>query len=116
MPTPRSSSAYPPALLAALAHVQATGELKIPTGKPAALRLQFHGLFGALRKEGKSELCEGIGCYLSEGMLILAMKDSTSMGIDVLNALTAATGKEFSPPSLDADEAALDRILSGGKS
>ena len=110
MPTPLRVVSYPSLLLEAVTTAHELGELIIPTSNPKAMRLQIHGLFGALRREGKAELTEDLGCYVSPDgkSLILRKKERTQMGLELTEALKAA--RAGSSPTEDA-EAALRRIL-----
>ena len=107
MSTPLNSAAYPAAFLDALAQAGEKGSLSIPCPKPAALRLRFYGLVGALRKEGKPEIVENLGFYIRENPLRL---DIVRKSLDDEAALVAAA-LGSSPSASDPAAEALKRIL-----
>jgi hypothetical protein len=98
-------------MLEALSRVHSLGELFIPWGKPAALRLQFYGLARALRSEGKPEIVDSVGFYVqtSPPGLILRLKDSTDLSAAISGALEKA-GESLPSETLDAENL-LSRIL-----
>ena len=101
-------------MLDALERAFSQGELVIPTEKPAALRLHFYGLGGALRKEGKSEIFDGIAFLIRKdpSRLILSLREQTQFGEEVARALAGGNSPPQESPTSEA-EAALARILGG---
>lgn len=115
MPSPRASSAYPYPMLRALERAVETGELFIPcddTIKPNNLRLQFYGLLGALKREGKPEFGETLQLTLATDPpgLRLAWRDTGKIGALVQRALEA----DLSESSADPSESSLFESLTGG--
>ena len=117
MSLPRSSTAYPPSFLEAVSRAFSLGEITIPTEKPKALRLQFQGLRGALRRENRADVIDSVMFCVQENppALIIRSRDASEAALDVSKALAGIPAEN--PPSLpstDSAEDALDRIL--GKS
>lgn len=114
MSLPRNSTAYPVTLLAAVTRAADLGIFPIPTQNPQALRLQFQGLRGALRREGNSSVIDSIMFCLQKEppALILKTRDSTPEALEVAAALQA-TPEASSPSAADLAEETLSRILSG---
>ena len=118
MSTPRASSAFPPLMHDAMQRALDLGEFFIPCpGKisPAALRLQFYGLISALRAEGKTELGNSLGFYLSADPrgLWLRLKDLGDIGSRISEALKSP-GENLPASSEDLSDA-FDRIMQGEK-
>lgn len=114
MSLPKTSAAYPPAMLAALDQAQREGEVIIPTLTPLVLRMQFQGLRGALRKEGKPELADTVIFLIEKNpdRFIIRLRANMPGMSDVEAAInsrptSAASGKSATEES----EASLDRIL-----
>jgi hypothetical protein len=109
MTTPKHSTAYPSQMLTAIQRAIDLGELVIPTPNPRAMQLQFNGLRGCLRREGKSEFAEMVSFIIADNppRLILRLRELSPLAKDITAALSAA------PERSAADEAlaALDRIL-----
>jgi hypothetical protein len=116
MSLPRNSIAYPPSFLSAIERAFSLGELTIPTEKPKALRLQFQGLRGALRRENRADIIDSVMFCVQESppALILRSRDASSAALDVAKALETTQVRENPSSVTDDAEAALDRIL--GKS
>lgn len=124
MATPRGSSAYPAPLMAALTRAMAGEEILIPCPdadgiKPNTLRLQFYGLMGALKREGKGEYSETLllTVQAEPPALRLAWRDSGRIGALVARALEAAPSEGEIPPPTESDDAAaaFARIMQGEK-
>ena len=118
MSRPKRSDAYPASMLLALEKALETGGLFIPCPgpiKPQALRLQFYGLIGALRAEGKTELANAVSIVLSTEPLgiWLRPRDLSSIGELVSQAL-ASPGEN--PPLPEDPEDIFDRIMKGKNS
>jgi len=115
MSLPRNSSAYPPALLAAVQRASDLGAFTIPTKNPRALRLQLQGLRGALRREGSAQVIDSIMFCLQENppALVLKTRDNTPEALDVLAALGDNPLPPPSPALAEQAEDLLTRILSG---
>lgn len=107
MPSPTRVSAYPPAMLAAIEQAHTTGELRIPTKNPLAMRFQFNALRAALRKEGRAQMAEELMFTITETECVLVLKEKTPLFEEIANALTQK------PQTHDDLEAAMDRILGG---
>lgn len=104
-------------MLEALTHAQETGFLRIPCENPAYLRLRFYGLLKALRKEGKTELADGLIFRIPKNTPELVIEATGATPLDAtITAAIKAAGREIpqTSPSFDA-EAALERILNGAK-
>lgn len=117
MTKPKSTAAYPAIMTQAMLAAADRGELFIPTDKPAALRLEYYGLTGAMRKEGKTELPDLLTFVISSepSGLLIRIRDNGPLMDDIARALgAAATPVKPSTSILDA-EAALERILGGSK-
>lgn len=110
MSLPKTTSSYPVSMIEALQRAHAEGEVIVPTLTPAALRLQFQGLRGALRKEGRGELADMVSFFVEPDRFIIRLRANLP-GIADLDA-ALARGKPLAS-TLEAVEASLDRILSG---
>lgn len=125
MATPRGSSAYPAPLMAALTRALSGEEILIPCPdadgiKPNTLRLQFYGLMGALKREGKGEYSETLLLTLQAEppALRLTWRDSGRIGALVARALEAPPTPEGDfplPTESDDAAAAFARIMQGEK-
>lgn len=117
MPSPRASSAYPASMLQALLLAAETGEFFIPCDdgtKPNNLRLQFYGLLGALKREGRGELRETLLLTLTTEPpgLLIAWRDAGKIGALVQRAIDAHHEIPAGDTAPDNDAAAaLKRIL-----
>lgn len=108
MTLPKTSASYPPEMLAAIDRAHAVGEVVIPTMTPMQMRLQFQGLRGAMRKEGKSELVDMVSFHITEKEFIIKLRAASPMMADIAKAL------EIDAPRANAveeAEASLMRIL-----
>lgn len=118
MTLPSTSAAYPDTMLDAVSLACQRGILVIPCPSPAALRLQFNGLRGALRKENKSDAIDMISFHLQSDppALVLKSKETAPNMIALADAIKATRENPpddplpLSPLAEDA-EAALFRIL-----
>lgn len=108
MSLPKTSASYPPEMLAAIDRAHAVGEVIIPTLTPLSMRLQFQGLRGALRKEGKGELADMVSFHVTEKEFIIRLRAASPMVLDIAEAL-----KHDAPraSAIEEAEASLDRIL-----
>lgn len=109
----KNTTAYPSLMLTGLERAVDLGELVIPTAAPSALRLQYYGLIGALRHEGKTELADLVSFHIQHdpSALVIRLKDTAG----IMQDLAAALGAPPQPSASEEAAAALDRIL-GGKS
>jgi hypothetical protein len=110
MSLPKSSAAYPPALLQAIELGYSSGEFRIPCENPAALRLQFNGLRGALRRENSAGKIDALGFYVQKQppALILRLRTTDPLAIAVDSAVQSAI---LTDPSLDAAAAAAEEAF-----
>ena len=114
MTRPKRSDAYPPQFLHALRRVAETGDdLVIPTENPIAMRLNFYGLFGALRAEGKPELPSLVSIFIlpEKNGIVIRPKDASALAQDIAKALSGTPETPGEPSQPDDFEAALARIL-----
>lgn len=109
MSLPKASGAYPSALIHAVTVAHDLGELRIPCENPLALRLQFNGLRGALRREGAAGKIDSLGFYIekSPDTLILRVKTATPLIGEVAQAISTALKGEI--PEIHSDDDALTR-------
>ena len=108
MSTPKSSTAYPPAMLAAVDRAIALGKFSIPSASPGNLRLNFYGLLAALRRDNAATEIERVSFHLVGESLEIRLKADE----DIMQDLDAALGKL--PDTQDADADALfSRITKG---
>jgi hypothetical protein len=112
---PKSSESYPVAMLDALKRAHATGEVIIPTKTPLQMRLQFQGLRGALRKEGKGELADQVSFHVPgktepQEWFSIRLRSASPLIGDITAALEQ---KEPTTSAVEEAEASLNRILGG---
>lgn len=115
MSLPKTSTAYPSAFIKAISRAYSEGSLFIPHPKPLALRLQFQGLRGALRKEGSADLIDALSFHTQTNPpgLTLRLRETSPDALAIEAALGDDSPSPDSPPlpsSIDA-ESALNRIL-----
>jgi len=110
MTRPLQVNRYDSSLLLALATAQRLGEFFIPSDKPSALRLEFYGLCGALRKENRPEACDGLKFFLKQDGLLI--KRGATEVVDAVKAALNAAEVVVIPEdaSIDAAEAFLSKI------
>lgn len=118
MTRPKRSDAYPAPYLHALRKVAETGEdFTIPTASPIAMRLNFYGLFGALRAEGKPELPSLVSIFIippenGGPAITIRLKNAGDLAQDITKALSnAGEPPPETGPQEDEYEAAIARIL-----
>jgi len=114
MTQPRSSSAYPLPMFAAIDAALSRGEFLIPCEKPSALRLRFQGLRGALRRENLAEKIDSVSFHLAPTGLLIRHKDNSADMQAIEAALDLALSTPQPEPSESAQAAAslaLSRIL-----
>lgn len=112
MSLPKTSTAYPSAFIKAISRAYSEGSLFIPHPKPLALRLQFQGLRGALRKEGSADLIDALSFHAGKDGLTLRLRETSPDALAIEAALGDSPSPDSPPssPSIDA-ESALQRIL-----
>lgn len=66
MTQPKTSAAYPAAMLHAVSRAMIEGEFSIPCEKPRALLLRFQGLRGALRLEKRADDIDLVSFHLGD--------------------------------------------------
>lgn len=118
MSRPKRSDAYPASMMQALTLAFERGSLLIPVPpgtKPAALRLHFYGLFGALRAEGKPEFPDALAIVLSSDPpgILISPREFGNIGSIVAAALVENLPRETPPSEEPAENLGdmLSRIL-----
>lgn len=113
MSLPKVSESYPIEMMDAIMRAHSVGEVTIHTDNPSNLRLQFNGLRGALRKEGKSEIVDQVSFHIShkdaEHPWMMIRLRSAAPGIADIAA--ALKGENPKSSAVEEAEASLDRIL-----
>lgn len=110
MSLPKSIDSYPPEFLEALRRCHAEGEVRIPTLTPLAMRLQFQGLRGALRKAEQAELADQVMFIIEGPHFILRLRANQPLVSELAAALKP--GKSLLARSaMEESEKALARIL-----
>jgi hypothetical protein len=92
------------------------GEFVIPTENPAALRLRFNGLRGALRRKGDPSKIDAVSFHLQASPPALVIRPLADAPLlkDVDAALSALSGDKTAEPSAAAQaEDLLARLLGG---
>jgi hypothetical protein len=79
------------------------------------MRLQFNGLRGALRREGKGELADQVSFHVSpKGETPTWFKIALRSQSPVVSDITAAmSGEKVTPSAVDEAEASFNRLLGG---
>lgn len=113
MSLPKATDSYPPEMLAALKLAHEVGEVKIPTELPHQMRLQFNGLRGALRKEGKGEIADQVSFHVSpkgeaSPWFAIRLRSASPVITDVAAALA---GKKTVPSAVEEAEETFNRLL-----
>lgn len=109
------SDSYPPEMLAAIIRAHKLGEVVIPTHSPYAMRLQFNGLRGALRREGKGEIADQVSFHVSAKdetptWFAIRLRSASPVISDISAALKS---EEPKTSAIEEAEASLNRILGG---
>lgn len=115
MSLPKVSDSYPPEMIAAILRAHETGEVIIPTITPHAMRLQFNGLRGALRREGKGELADQVSFIISpKGETPTWFAIRLRSASPVISDIAAAMRQEkVIPSAVEEAEESFNRILKG---
>ena len=110
MSQPKSPSAYPPEMLAALHRALDHGEFVIPTLTPSRLRFAFYGLAKALKLADHPDayIPEQVKLTLGENTLTLTARSADPLILDIKSALGTPPNQ---PSAVDEAEASLMRIL-----
>jgi hypothetical protein len=117
MSTPKVSDSYPVEMLDAIKRAHETGEVVIPTPTPHLMRLQFNGLRGALRREGKGELADQVAfCISAKGetptWFKIVLRSASPVIADIATALK---GAKIVPSAVEEAEESFNRLLGGSK-
>lgn len=112
MSRPKVSASYPSAMMSALMRAHKLGEVRIPTKTPLAMRLEFQGFRGALRKEGKGEIADQVSFHAKkdEDVFIIRLRSNSPLMSDIEAALAGAEPKTS---AVEEAEKSLNRILGG---
>lgn len=94
-------------MLAAIEQAHSTGELRIPTTNPSAMRFQFNALRSALRKESRGQMADELMFTITDTECVLRLKEKSPLFQEIANALTQK------PQTRDELEDAMDRVLAG---
>jgi hypothetical protein len=110
MATPSSISSYPVEYLTACEQALLCGSFRIPTENPASARLQFYGLFRALRKAGREAECAGLKLHIEPGYLIIKAPSENPL-VQAIRAQAGLRPSDTTSATAEA-EAMLERLFS----